>query len=189
MRLLKSDIIPDYPFFQPCESICLVSYDTPEALLCAFALTLGDDATRPMREVFGIEVAGDLNLQSLLVDGAVRVVKEAGIWGFALPDGSKQDPEPSVHLWFSPEIKPTKLLHLIAHELGHICTDRGLLTNAADNDIEANERMADAFGWVALQAVSWGNALLRPDPASSFVWKKKPTTGVVGSPRNLQLTP
>lgn len=69
----------------------------------------------------------------------IQAMKDQGVWGFAETDARV------IHAWADPQADPADVLHMLAHEIGH-------LTGTPDEDDLREELRADSFGKVAAQA-------------------------------------
>jgi hypothetical protein len=99
-------------------SASLYLYDSPQGLIALAKMDYHDEGMEVMRVYMDIRQ----------------------FWGFAdVINGH-------IHVWASPNLEQSHLVHLLAHELTHVVLD----------DVELDEETrADAVGWIARQSMEW----------------------------------
>lgn len=127
---------------QSVKTLNIVWHETPEALQRVYwAEVLREAGVDPSEvadmTVFGQTAAGEE--VPMTMDELVEATRAQGMWGFV--DTNTR----IIHAWADPSTPSEKVIHLLAHEIGHITG------TPAGDDIEEEAR-ADAFGLVAVEA-------------------------------------
>lgn len=128
---------------EPIEPLGIVWHTTPENVFYAMweAACLAEGITAaefPATTVIGVSSPGGEN-EAMTVEQVVDSIRDMGMWGFVDTETR------TIHAWADPATAPGDVLHMLAHEAGHV-------TGEPLDDEEAEELRADAFGAVAAEA-------------------------------------
>ena len=128
---------------EPIEPLGIVWHTTPENVFYAMweAACLAEGITAaefPATTVIGVSSqTGDE--EAMTVEQVVTNIRDMGMWGFVDTETR------TIHAWADPAASPGDVLHMLAHEVGHV-------TGEPDEDEEAEEIRADTFAAVAAEA-------------------------------------
>ena len=121
------------------KSIELHIYETPEEVVSAMFGKIDD-----IVDVGGFD--GNGSEYHMTLDTMLSNIKESGCWGFS---GNKK----AIHVWFDKSVDLKTLIHLFAHERGH-------LLRPYHRDEEQEEIKAERYGDTAVFAYEVATELL-----------------------------
>lgn len=137
---------------EPIQPLGITWYPTPDAVFYSMWEQAFNAEGIPTSEIADTSVIGVNSAtgedEALSVDEAIQGMKDQGMWGYIDTEARM------IHAWADPGTAPGAILHMLAHEVGHITGE------PAADEVE-EERRADAFGAVAaeafrLMATFWG---------------------------------
>lgn len=156
----KVDAAPGFASME----ITLRVFDEPLEIMRDFWSKIGDDEKTPTDEellrykVIGV-TGGNEEIEHT-VGEQIQGVTEMGMWGFADVLAG------TISVWFEEKMDSESIMHMLAHELGHIAIDRygqyiGGKASEEDTiminglEIPPEEVFTDLFGWVSRQCLAW----------------------------------
>lgn len=90
-------------------------------------------------ELGGVDAEGN-EVESITIAQACENIRQCGCWGFVDTNTN------TIHAWAADDADPSVVLHMLAHEIGH-------LTGDPCDDHLAEELRAETFGQVAAEAM------------------------------------
>lgn len=130
---------PDPPSTQ------IVWHDSPESAQRAMWTPIAEAEGLTVDDLMDGELGGfdeDGNdVEPITTAQACEAIRETGCWGFCDTNTG------IIHAWKAEDANPVTVMHMLAHEVGH-------LTGVAEEDAHAEEMRAEQFGKVAAEAAS-----------------------------------
>lgn len=164
-----------------CLNLKLVIHETPESVLYEYSSFMwkpdknGEVAGKEPKNLneflnmsFGLYDPESPRSSTMTERDAVNSLETMGYWAFACINSGE------IHIWTDGECEHFHILQLLAHEMGHFVHDfyidksslKDLLLPVTveqkdiPRDMPREEFVADLFGWVARQSLTWTNCLV-----------------------------